>query len=85
MIRKVKIFAEEQENSKTSEEIRNEIIQSGLPVFTSRMAKQMYEAELYTIKRAKKEHVMIDTAHVSGWFKVSVIRYIPLYKKIENI
>ena len=65
----------------TLEEIRNDIMKSGLPVYTSRYSALMRESGLYTRKRAKREHVRIDTEHICGWWKRSAISYIPLYKK----
>lgn len=66
------------------EEIRNNIIKSGLPVYTSRTAKQMRDAKLYTEKRAKHAKLKIDTKHICGWWKYSGIYYIPLYKEQKD-
>ena len=52
---------------------------SGLPMLNSSCWERIQDEKLYTVSRAKKEHVCIDKSKVCGWFRLWH-GYVPLFK-----
>lgn len=41
------------------------------------------DAELYTVSRAKKEHICIDAENVCGWYHVWY-GYVPMFRTVKE-
>ena len=53
---------------------------SGLPMYNKKDWATIKEAQLYSISRAKKEKIQIDTTTVCAWYRMAH-GYCPLFKK----
>lgn len=56
---------------------------SGLPMYEKKQFFAVEAERLYSISRAKKEKVQIDTSTVCGWYRMHH-GYTPLFKSIEK-
>lgn len=56
---------------------------SGLPMYGKKDFATVEEKHLYTVTRAKKEKIQIDTNTVCAWYRMTN-GYTPLFKSVES-
>ena len=56
---------------------------TGLPMYSKKEFPLIEAARLYTVSRAKREKVQIDTSVVRGWYRMAN-GYTPLFKAIAK-
>lgn len=56
---------------------------SGLPMLDRKNWEQIRAEGLYTVSRAKKERIIIDTNTICGWYRVCQ-GYVPMFKAVRK-